>query len=70
MSEGLGTIAGIVAGFKAGQISESVARRLLREMGCDGDVASILCIGAGIVGGMIVGDIIADSVSDIFDSLF
>ena len=70
MSEGLGTIAGIVAGYKAGEISERTAKQLLREIGCDDDVATVLGIGAGIVGGLIVGDIVSDAVSDIFDSFF
>lgn len=67
---GYGTIASIIAGYKAGDISKNVAEKLLREMGVDNDVASLLSFGAGIVGGIIAGDIIGDAVSDIFDDLF
>ena len=65
--QGLQTIAGVVAGFKAGDITERTAKRLLLELGADNDeITSLLSFGAGIVGGMIVGDIVADAVGDIF----
>jgi len=67
---GFGTIASVVAGYKAGQISEAVAVNLLKQLGADDEVASLLGLGAGIVGGIMMGDIIGDAVSDIFDDLF
>jgi len=70
MSNGLGTIAGVVAGYKAGQISEAVAVRLLKQLGADNEIASLLGLGAGIVGGLVFGDVIADAVGDILGDLF
>jgi hypothetical protein len=67
---GFGTIASVVAGFKAGAISEAVAVKLLKELGADNDVASLLGLGAGIIGGIAFGNIIGDAVSDVFDGLF
>lgn len=63
----LNTIAGVVAGFKAGQITETTARRLLREFGTGDDtIDSLLAFGAGVVGGFLVGDLVSDAVSDLF----
>lgn len=70
MSNGFGTIAGVVAGYKAGNISEREANRLLRTLGCDRDLATLLAAGVGIATAFAVGDVIADAVSDIFDDLF
>lgn len=67
---GVSTIAGIIAGYKSGQITEEVAKRALRQLGCGNDTAALLGLGAGIVGGMVLGDVIGDAVSDIFESLF
>lgn len=67
----LNTIARIVAGYKAGQITEDVAKNLLRKLGVDdNDVLNYLGIAAGIVGGFIIGDVISDTVSDIIGDLF
>lgn len=63
----LGSIAGIVAGFKAGEITEMQANRLLRQLGVDNDISTYLSIGAGIVGGIIAGDLVSDAVSEIFN---
>lgn len=67
---GFGTIAGIIAGFKAGEITERTANRLLREIGCDSELTTLLSAGAGLVGGFLIGDIIGDAVSDLFEDLF
>lgn len=65
---GLQTIASVVAGFKAGEITERTAKRMLLELGADNDeITSLLAFGAGIVGGFIVGDIVSDAVGDILD---
>jgi len=67
---GFNSIASIVGGYKAGQISEQTAKRLLKELGVDNDTATLLGIGAGIVGGIVFGNVIGDAVGDILDSLF
>jgi len=67
---GYATVASVVAGYKAGQISERVATRLLRELGCDRELTALLGLGAGIVGGIVFGDIIGDAVGGILDDLF
>lgn len=67
---GFGTIAAVISGYKAGQITENTANRLLRELGCDREVATFLGAAAGLAGGILLGDIIGDAVSDIFEDLF
>ncbi len=67
---GLNTIAGIVAGYKAGQITEATANRLLRELGADDITALIGGAVAGIAAGIFVGDVVSDTVGDLLDGLF
>lgn len=67
---GFSTIAGIVAGFKAGEISEREATRLLRALGCDDDLGKLLAMGAGIAGGILGGSIVADAVDTILGDWF
>jgi hypothetical protein len=51
MSDSASTLAGIVAGYKAGNYTANEARRLLRSAGVEDDTAlTILSLGAGIVG--------------------
>jgi hypothetical protein len=64
----LNTVVGIVAAFKAGEIAESTARRLLREFGTgDSTIDGLLAVGVGVATGFIVGDIVSDAVNDLFD---
>jgi len=65
---GLNTVVGIVAAFKAGEIAESTARRLLREFGTgDSAIDGLLALGVGVATGFFIGDIVTDAVSDLFD---
>ena len=64
----LNTVASVIAAFKAGQIAESTARRLLREFGTgDSTIDGLLAVGTGIVAGILMGDIVSDAVDDLFD---
>lgn len=67
---GFSTIAGIVAGYKAGQVTEQAANKLLRELGCDDEISSLLCFAAGLAGAIVFGNAIGDAVDDIFGDLF
>lgn len=67
---GFSTIAGIVAGYKAGQLTEKAANKLLRELGCDDEVSSLLGLVAGVAGSIVLGNVISDAVDDIFGDLF
>jgi hypothetical protein len=62
-----GDVAGIIAGFKAGQITERVAKNALRDLGFDdGVVTNLLSLGAGLA----VDGLLGSVVDDLFDGLF
>lgn len=65
-----GTIAGIISGYKAGQITEATANKLLKSIGCDNTITTLVSAGAGLIGGILLGDIVSDAVSDILGDLF
>lgn len=67
---GFGTIAGIIAGYKAGQIGEREAKYLLKEIGVDDELSTLVSAGIGIATGFVVGDAIADALSDGISSIF
>lgn len=63
----VGDVAGVIAGWKAGSIATSEARKLLREYGTGEDVIdSLLALGAGVV----VGGIVGSAVDGLLDNLF
>lgn len=60
-------IAGIIAGFKAGIISEREASKLLYELGVDNTLLNTaLSLGVGAL----VGGAVANTVSDLLGDLF
>ena len=64
------TIASVVAGYRAGEITEAAAKELLLEMGADDDLlTNLLSLGAGIAVGGAVGSFVSSGVDSIF-SLF
>lgn len=67
---GFGTIAGIIAGYKAGQIGEQEANKLLKQIGFDEDLSTILSAGVGLVSGFVIGDAVADAFSEGISSIF
>ncbi len=63
----VGDVAGLLAGYKAGDIAASEARKLLKEWGTGDDlIDSVLALGAGFA----VGGFVGSFVDDIFDGLF
>jgi phage-related minor tail protein len=63
----LNNIAGVVAGFKAGEITESVAKQQLRSLGVtDDNLTSLLSLAAGAAVGYVVGDVVSDLLDDWF----
>jgi hypothetical protein len=63
----VGDVAGIVAGFKAGQLTQGAAKAALRELGIeDGVVSNLLALGAGLA----VGGLFGSVVDDLFDGFF
>lgn len=64
----LNSVVGVVAAFKAGEIAEGTARRLLREFGTGDDVIDgLLAAGVGIAAGIAFGSMVSDAVDDILD---
>lgn len=71
MSIDLGDIGGVVAGYKAGEISQREARRLLRNYGTGDDlIDSLLSIGIGVGVGTLAGSIVNDVIDDVLGGLF
>lgn len=60
-------VASILAGFKAGQISERAAKAALKELGFDDDIlTSLVSTGVGIAAGAFIGDTIGDLIGGFF----
>jgi hypothetical protein len=67
MNLDIGDVAGVIAGLKAGQITQQEARKLLHEFGTGDEVIdTVLSVGAGLVVGAAVGSL----VDDVFDNIF
>jgi len=64
----VGDVAGLLAGYKAGEISADAANRLLRQWDVTGSptVDALLSLGVGVA----VGGIVGSFVDDIFDGFF
>ena len=63
----VGDVAGVIAGWKAGSIATSEARKLLREYGTGEEVIdSLLALGAGVVVGGLVGTLTDSLIDNLF----